>query len=54
LQLAQWFQIRRFLCEFPIGSYVKLSSLWGPSWSKGQTVGHIFRRAPYNDYFINI
>jgi hypothetical protein len=26
LQLAQWFLRRRFLCEFPIGSYVKLSS----------------------------
>jgi hypothetical protein len=26
LQLAQWFLMRRFLCEFPIGSYVKLSS----------------------------
>jgi hypothetical protein len=25
LQLAQWF-LRRFLCEFPIGFYVKLSS----------------------------
>ena len=25
LQLAQWFPRRRFLCEFPIGSYVKLS-----------------------------
>jgi hypothetical protein len=25
LQLAQWFQTRRFLWEFPIGSYVKLS-----------------------------
>ena len=25
LQLAQWFLRRRFLCEFPIGSYVKLS-----------------------------
>jgi hypothetical protein len=24
--LAQWFLRRRFLCEFPIGSYVKLSS----------------------------
>jgi hypothetical protein len=23
LQLAQWFLRRRFLCEFPIGSYVK-------------------------------
>jgi hypothetical protein len=26
LQLAQWFLKRRFLCEFPIGFYVKLSS----------------------------
>jgi hypothetical protein len=26
LQLAQWFLRRRFLCEFPIGSYVKPSS----------------------------
>jgi hypothetical protein len=28
-QLAQWFLKRRFLCEFPIGSYVKLSSAVG-------------------------
>jgi hypothetical protein len=27
--LAQWFLRRRFLCEFPIGSYVKLSSAVG-------------------------
>jgi hypothetical protein len=26
LHLAKWFLRRRFLCEFPIGSYVKLSS----------------------------
>ena len=26
LQLAQWFLRKVFLCEFPIGSYVKLSS----------------------------
>jgi hypothetical protein len=26
LQLVQWFLRRRFLCEFPIGSYVKLGS----------------------------
>jgi hypothetical protein len=25
-QLSNWFQTRIFLCEFPIGSYVKLSS----------------------------
>ena len=29
LHLAQWFLRRRFLCEFPIGSYVKLSSAVG-------------------------
>jgi hypothetical protein len=28
-QLAQWFLRRRFLCEFPLGSYVKLSSAVG-------------------------
>jgi hypothetical protein len=28
-QLSNWFQTRRFLCEFPIGSYVKLSSAVG-------------------------
>jgi hypothetical protein len=28
-QLSQWFLRRRFLCEFPIGSYVKLSSAVG-------------------------
>jgi hypothetical protein len=25
-QLSNWFQTKRFLWEFPIGSYVKLSS----------------------------
>ena len=29
LQLAKWFLRRRFLCEFPLGSYVKLSSAVG-------------------------
>ena len=29
LQSAQWFLRRRFLCEFPIWSYVKLSSTVG-------------------------
>jgi hypothetical protein len=29
LQLAQWFLRRRFLCEFSIGSYVKLGSAVG-------------------------
>jgi hypothetical protein len=30
LQLAQWFLRRRFLCEYSIGSYVRLSSALGP------------------------
>jgi hypothetical protein len=49
LQLAQWFLRRRFLCEFPIGSYVKLSSTVGAI-----LVAHVFGREPSNDYFINI
>ena len=28
--------------------------LWGPSWSKGRTAGHIFGREPSNDYLIKI
>jgi hypothetical protein len=35
LQLAQWFLRRRFLCEFPIGSYVKLSSDVGAILTEG-------------------
>ena len=55
LQLVQWFLRRRYLCEFPIRSYVKLSStVLKTSWSKGQTAGHIFGREPSNDYFIKI
>jgi hypothetical protein len=34
-QLSNWFQIRRFLCEFPIRSYVKLSSAVGAILVKG-------------------
>ena len=43
LQLAQWFLRRRFLCEFPIGSYVKLSSAVGD---------HLGRRAESPDTFL--
>jgi hypothetical protein len=42
------------LCEFQIGSFVKLSSTVAPSWSKCRTDGHIFGREPSNDYFIKI
>jgi hypothetical protein len=33
--LSNWFQTRRFLCEFPIGFYVKLSSAVGAILVKG-------------------
>ena len=42
------------LCEFPIGSYVKLSSAVQPSWSEGGITRHNFGRGPSNDYFIKI
>jgi hypothetical protein len=35
MQLAQWFLRRRFLCEFPIRSYVKLSSAVGAIFVEG-------------------
>ena len=49
-----WFQTRWFLCEFPIGSYVKLNSAVQPSWSEGGTTRHNFGRGPSNDYFIKV
>jgi hypothetical protein len=42
LQLAQWFLRRRFLCEFLIGSYVKLSSAVGAIWVEGPNLGTYF------------
>jgi hypothetical protein len=30
----------KFLCEFPIGPYVKLSTAVQPSWSEGGTTRH--------------
>jgi hypothetical protein len=49
-----WFQTRWFLCEFPIGSYVKLSTAVQPSWSEGGTTRHNFGKGPFNDYFIKV
>jgi hypothetical protein len=43
-----------FLCEFPIGSYVKLSTAVQPSWSEGGITRHKFGREPSNDYFIKV
>jgi hypothetical protein len=45
---------RCFLCEFPIGSYVKLSTAVQPSWSEIGTTRHNFGRGPSNDYFIKV
>jgi hypothetical protein len=45
---------RWFLCEFPIGSYIKVSSAVQPSWSEGRTTRHNFGRGPSNDYFIEV
>ena len=45
LQLAQWFPRRRVLCEFPIWSYVKLSSAVGAilfEWPNRRT--HFWKR----------
>jgi hypothetical protein len=45
---------RWFLCEFPIGSYVKLSTAVQPSWSEGGNTRHNFGRGPSNGYFIKV
>ena len=48
--MSYWFQTRWFLCEFPIGFYVKLSSAVQPSWSEGGTTGHNFGWGPSKDH----
>jgi hypothetical protein len=40
-----------FLCEFPIGSYVKLSSAVAAILIEGPNAGHIFGKEPSNDNF---
>jgi hypothetical protein len=51
---SNWFQTLWFLCEFPIGSNVKLSTAVQPSWSEGETTRHNFGKGPFNDYFIKV
>jgi hypothetical protein len=46
-----WFQTRWFLCEFPIGSYVKLSTAVQPSWSESGTTRHKFGSAVSEGHF---
>jgi hypothetical protein len=43
-ELCKWFQTRRFLWEFPIGSYVKLSSAVGAILVEGTRV------VPFQNY----
>jgi hypothetical protein len=63
----KWFLMRRFLCEFPIGSYVKLSSavgailIEGPNRpSNGQKCSILSQKVPkfelhkHNDELFNI
>jgi hypothetical protein len=52
--LSYWFQTRWFLCEFPIGSNVKLSTAVQPFWSEGGITRHNFGRGPSIDYFIKV
>jgi hypothetical protein len=54
VQLAQWFLRRRFLCEFPIGSNFKLSSVVGAILIERPNRRTLFGREPSNDYFIKI
>jgi hypothetical protein len=51
--LSKWFQTRRFLWEFPIGYYVKLSSAVAAILVGGldSNAGHNFGRGPPNDHF---
>jgi hypothetical protein len=60
-KLAYWFQRRRFLNIFPIGSYVKSMSAdgghlgWRRSPSKMATVsGHSFNIGPYGKIYFKI
>ena len=51
--LSKWFQTRRFLWEFPIGPYVKLSSAVAAI-LVGERDCQTFGRGPSNDYFIKV
>ena len=52
--LSKWFQTKRLLWEFPIGSYVKLSSAVWPSWSVFWNAGHNFGRGPPKNHFSKV
>jgi hypothetical protein len=45
-----WFQKKRWKCEIPIGSNVKLSWVMGPSWIFDRQTIHKFSTGPPNDH----
>jgi hypothetical protein len=53
-QLSNWFQTRRFLCEFPIVSYVKLSSAVGAILVGGLKCQTYFGRGPPKNHFSKV
>jgi hypothetical protein len=55
LELTQWFLKRRFLCEFPIGFYVKLSSAVGAILVEGPNLWtHFWKTTIKNVWHIKI
>ena len=55
-KLAYWFQWRRFLNIFPIGSYVKTMSADGGrlEWRSGGVTGHNFESWPPKDHSCHV
>jgi hypothetical protein len=56
-KLAYWFQRRRFLNIFPIGSYVKTMSAdarWRPSWMEVWVTGYTFESWPFKDHSCHV
>ena len=54
LQLAQWFPRRRLLCEFHLGSYVKLSSAVGAILFGGMKCRTPFWKGTPKDHFSKV
>ena len=52
--LSKWFQTRRFLWEFPIGSYVKLSSAVVAMLNGGLKCQTYVGRGPLKDHFSKV
>jgi hypothetical protein len=49
-KLAEWFQRRRLLNNFPIGPMLKLCLLMVPSWMEVRVTGHNFENWPLKDH----